>query len=74
MGVLCRQYGDLPPLTLESIKDRVMYVLKLYDKINPEKVRERERQLANKPSDWGNNENIVKDGMHCVCYLTGYMR
>lgn len=39
VGVLCRQYGDLPPLTLESIKDRVMYVLKLYDKINPEKVR-----------------------------------
>lgn len=37
-GVLCRQYGDLPPLTLETIKDRVMYVLKLYDKINPEKV------------------------------------
>ncbi|KAM9843754.1 NADH:ubiquinone oxidoreductase subunit AB1b [Aulostomus maculatus] len=35
-GVLCRQYGDLPPLTLESIEDRVMYVLKLYDKINPE--------------------------------------
>lgn len=39
MGVLCRQYGDLPPLTLETIKERVMYVLKLYDKINPEKVR-----------------------------------
>lgn len=33
-----RQYGDLPPLTLENIKDRVMYVLKLYDKISPEKV------------------------------------
>lgn len=40
MGLLCRQYGDLPPLTLESIKDRVMYVLKLYDKISPEKVSE----------------------------------
>lgn len=40
VGVLCRQYGDLPPLTLETIKDRVLYVLKLYDKINPEKVRE----------------------------------
>ena len=39
VGVLCRQYGDLPPLTIETIKDRVMYVLKLYDKINPEKVR-----------------------------------
>lgn len=38
MGVLCRQYGDLPPLTLETIKERVMYVLKLYDKINPEKL------------------------------------
>lgn len=39
VSVLCRQYGDLPPLTLESIKDRVMYVLKLYDKINPEKLQ-----------------------------------
>ncbi|KAM9467311.1 NADH:ubiquinone oxidoreductase subunit AB1b [Salvelinus alpinus] len=38
VGVLCRQYGDLPPLTVESIKERVMYVLKLYDKINPEKL------------------------------------
>ncbi|XP_055049175.1 NADH:ubiquinone oxidoreductase subunit AB1b [Misgurnus anguillicaudatus] len=36
---LCRQYGDLPPLTLESIQDRVMYVLKLYDKISPEKLQ-----------------------------------
>ncbi|MBN3306825.1 ACPM protein, partial [Amia calva] len=35
---LCRQYGDLPPLTLDSIKERVLYVLKLYDKINPEKL------------------------------------
>lgn len=39
VGVLCRQYGDLPPLTLENIKDRVLYVLKLYDKINPEKLQ-----------------------------------
>lgn len=39
VSVLCRQYGDLPPLTLETIKDRVMYVLKLYDKINPEKLQ-----------------------------------
>uniref|UniRef100_A0A1A7XEW3 Acyl carrier protein n=1 Tax=Iconisemion striatum TaxID=60296 RepID=A0A1A7XEW3_9TELE len=39
VGVLCRQYGDLPPLTLETIKDRVMYVLKLYDKINPETLQ-----------------------------------
>ncbi|XP_053326598.1 acyl carrier protein, mitochondrial [Spea bombifrons] len=35
---LCRQYGDLPPLTLESISERVLYVLKLYDKIDPEKL------------------------------------
>ncbi|XP_043089893.1 NADH:ubiquinone oxidoreductase subunit AB1b isoform X2 [Puntigrus tetrazona] len=34
-----RHYGDLPPLTLGSIEDRVMYVLKLYDKINPEKLQ-----------------------------------
>ncbi|XP_074511379.1 NADH:ubiquinone oxidoreductase subunit AB1b [Sebastes fasciatus] len=39
VGVLCRQYGDLPPLTLVTIKERVMYVLKLYDKINPEKLQ-----------------------------------
>ncbi|RVE69263.1 hypothetical protein OJAV_G00076240 [Oryzias javanicus] len=38
-GVFCRQYGDLPPLTFETIKERVMYVLKLYDKINPEKLQ-----------------------------------
>ncbi|XP_051823515.1 acyl carrier protein, mitochondrial [Antechinus flavipes] len=35
---LTRQYSDLPPLTLESITDRVLYVLKLYDKIDPEKL------------------------------------
>ncbi|KAM9725548.1 acyl carrier protein, mitochondrial isoform 1-T1 [Dama dama] len=34
----CRQYSDAPPLTLEGIKDRVLYVLKLYDKIDPEKL------------------------------------
>ncbi|XP_051558738.1 NADH:ubiquinone oxidoreductase subunit AB1a [Myxocyprinus asiaticus] len=34
-----RHYGDLPPLTLETIRDRVLYVLKLYDKINPEKLQ-----------------------------------
>ncbi|XP_078414584.1 acyl carrier protein, mitochondrial-like [Cetorhinus maximus] len=33
-----RHYGDLPPLSLDSIRDRVLYVLKLYDKINPEKL------------------------------------
>ncbi|XP_034567386.1 NADH:ubiquinone oxidoreductase subunit AB1b [Notolabrus celidotus] len=38
VGVQCRQYGDLPPLTVDSIKERVMCVLKLYDKINPEKL------------------------------------
>ncbi|XP_004622948.1 acyl carrier protein, mitochondrial [Octodon degus] len=36
--LLCRQYSDAPPLTLEGIKDRVLYVLKLYDKIDPEKL------------------------------------
>ncbi|XP_051021670.1 acyl carrier protein, mitochondrial-like [Acomys russatus] len=35
---LCRQYSDAPPLTLEGIKDRVLYVLKLYYKIGPEKL------------------------------------
>nr|7V2C_G Chain G, Acyl carrier protein, mitochondrial [Sus scrofa]7V2C_X Chain X, Acyl carrier protein, mitochondrial [Sus scrofa]7V2D_G Chain G, Acyl carrier protein, mitochondrial [Sus scrofa]7V2D_X Chain X, Acyl carrier protein, mitochondrial [Sus scrofa]7V2E_G Chain G, Acyl carrier protein, mitochondrial [Sus scrofa]7V2E_X Chain X, Acyl carrier protein, mitochondrial [Sus scrofa]7V2F_G Chain G, Acyl carrier protein, mitochondrial [Sus scrofa]7V2F_X Chain X, Acyl carrier protein, mitochondrial len=30
--------SDAPPLTLEAIKDRVLYVLKLYDKIDPEKL------------------------------------
>ncbi|XP_030067011.1 acyl carrier protein, mitochondrial [Microcaecilia unicolor] len=34
----CRHYADLPPLTLGSISERVLYVLKLYDKINPEKL------------------------------------
>ncbi|KAL0992547.1 hypothetical protein UPYG_G00094790 [Umbra pygmaea] len=38
VGVLCRQYGHLPPLTLDTIRERVMYVLKLYDKINPEQL------------------------------------
>uniref|UniRef100_A0A8C0IUS6 Acyl carrier protein n=1 Tax=Chelonoidis abingdonii TaxID=106734 RepID=A0A8C0IUS6_CHEAB len=35
---LCRHYSDLPPLTLESIQERVLYVLKLYDKVDPEKL------------------------------------
>ncbi|XP_062973629.1 acyl carrier protein, mitochondrial-like [Elgaria multicarinata webbii] len=35
---LCRHYADLPPLTLDGIKERVLYVLKLYDKIEPEKL------------------------------------
>ncbi|XP_067390342.1 acyl carrier protein, mitochondrial [Emydura macquarii macquarii] len=34
----CRHYGDSPSLTLESITDRVLYVLKLYDKVDPEKL------------------------------------
>ncbi|XP_072298721.1 NADH:ubiquinone oxidoreductase subunit AB1b [Eucyclogobius newberryi] len=38
-SVSCRRYGDLPPLTFETIRDRVLYVLKLYDKINPEKLQ-----------------------------------
>ncbi|XP_049645198.1 acyl carrier protein, mitochondrial [Suncus etruscus] len=38
LAQLCRQYSDAPPLTLEGIKDRVLYVLKLYDKIDPEKL------------------------------------
>ncbi|KAM8956997.1 acyl carrier protein, mitochondrial-like [Lycaon pictus] len=29
---LCCQYSDAPPLTLEGIKDRVLYVSKLYDR------------------------------------------
>ncbi|KAH0631713.1 hypothetical protein JD844_019463 [Phrynosoma platyrhinos] len=35
---LTRHYSDLPPLTLDGIQERVLYVLKLYDKIDPEKV------------------------------------
>ncbi|XP_021266698.1 acyl carrier protein, mitochondrial [Numida meleagris] len=34
----CRRYSELPPLTLADIKERVLYVLKLYDKIDPEKL------------------------------------
>ena len=33
------QYSYEWPINLEQIRDRVMLVLKLYDKINPEKVR-----------------------------------
>ncbi|XP_049992388.1 acyl carrier protein, mitochondrial-like [Alexandromys fortis] len=35
---LCHQYSDASPLTLEGIKDQVLYVLKLYDKTDPEKL------------------------------------
>ncbi|XP_065541909.1 acyl carrier protein, mitochondrial [Lathamus discolor] len=34
----CRRFSELPPLTLDGIKERVLYVLKLYDKIDPEKL------------------------------------
>ncbi|XP_065706794.2 acyl carrier protein, mitochondrial [Patagioenas fasciata] len=37
-GPLCRRFSDMPPLTLDDIKERVLYVLKLYDKIDPEKL------------------------------------
>ncbi|XP_002739000.1 acyl carrier protein, mitochondrial-like [Saccoglossus kowalevskii] len=33
-----RGYAELPDLTLEQVKERVLYVLKLYDKINEEKL------------------------------------
>ncbi|KAM9457960.1 NADH:ubiquinone oxidoreductase subunit AB1b [Clarias gariepinus] len=36
---LCRQYCDSQPLTLQSIEERVMNVLKLYDKIKPETLQ-----------------------------------
>ncbi|XP_063170896.1 acyl carrier protein, mitochondrial [Candoia aspera] len=33
-----RGYSDAPTLTLKGIHDQVLYVLKLYDKIDPEKL------------------------------------
>ncbi|MPC08135.1 acyl carrier protein, mitochondrial-like [Portunus trituberculatus] len=33
-----RDYSSKPPLTLDLIQQRVLLVLKLYDKINPEKL------------------------------------
>ncbi|KAM6423865.1 acyl carrier protein, mitochondrial [Liasis olivaceus] len=33
-----RGYSDAPTLTLKRIRDQVLYVLKLYDKIDPEKL------------------------------------
>lgn len=33
-----RNYSGGPPLTLELVKSRVLLVLQLYDKVNPEKV------------------------------------
>ncbi|XP_059774493.1 acyl carrier protein, mitochondrial-like [Balaenoptera ricei] len=35
---LCRLYSDSPLLTLEGIQDHVLYVLKLYDKTDPEQL------------------------------------
>ncbi|TRY90755.1 hypothetical protein DNTS_004517 [Danionella cerebrum] len=34
-----RNYGGAPNFTLESIEDRVLYVLKLYDKVDPENLK-----------------------------------
>ncbi|XP_027027629.1 NADH:ubiquinone oxidoreductase subunit AB1b isoform X1 [Tachysurus fulvidraco] len=36
---LCRLYCDSQPLTLQSIEERVMNVLQLYDKIKPETLQ-----------------------------------
>lgn len=36
--IMVRNYSAGPPLSLELIRDRVILVLQLYDKINPEKV------------------------------------
>ncbi|XP_077980322.1 acyl carrier protein-like [Glandiceps talaboti] len=33
-----RYYAELPDLTFGQVKERVLYVLKLYDKINPDKL------------------------------------
>jgi NADH dehydrogenase (ubiquinone) 1 alpha/beta subcomplex 1, acyl-carrier protein len=33
-----RNYSAKEPLTLQLVKERVLLVLKLYDKVNPEKV------------------------------------
>ncbi|XP_034251409.1 acyl carrier protein, mitochondrial isoform X1 [Thrips palmi] len=35
---LTRFYSGAPPLTLDLIRDRTLLVLKLFDKINPEKL------------------------------------
>ncbi|XP_059483976.1 acyl carrier protein, mitochondrial isoform X2 [Neocloeon triangulifer] len=37
-GQSIRRYSDKPPLDLAMIRDRVLLVLKLYDKIQPEKL------------------------------------
>ena len=33
-----RQYGSAPEITFESLRDRCILVLKLFDKVDPEKV------------------------------------
>jgi hypothetical protein len=33
-----RHYSSAEPLTLELIRDRILLVLKLYDKVDPSKV------------------------------------
>lgn len=33
-----RHYSVKPPMTIEQIKKRVLLVLQLYDKVNPDKV------------------------------------
>jgi len=38
IGQPSRCYGGKPPLTIQSIQERVELVLKLYDKIDPEKL------------------------------------
>merc|ERR1712142_1252348 len=38
LNVAARHYGAKEPLTLQMIEDRVLLVLKLYDKINVEKL------------------------------------
>lgn len=34
-----RSYSARPPMTLKLISERVLLVLKLYDKVDPEKVQ-----------------------------------
>ncbi|KAA3671845.1 uncharacterized protein DEA37_0012723, partial [Paragonimus westermani] len=38
LPVSCRTYSHGPPMTKPMIEDRVMLVLRLYDKVNPEKT------------------------------------
>ena len=36
--ILKRHFADHPPISYDLIKERVMLVLKLYDKVDPKKV------------------------------------